>query len=86
VRDDAVAQRINRIVGKRVALTYEEKVGLPASCFGDTRHFVTGVSVVEEIPIAPGVVIPTPPGYVAGPCAPVPAVARVSTLKTEGAS
>jgi hypothetical protein len=62
VRDEAVAQRINGIVGKRVALAYEEKVGLPTSCFGDTRHFVTSVRAVEEIPIAPGVVIPNPPG------------------------
>jgi hypothetical protein len=37
VRDDAVAQRINPVMGKRVALHYEEKVGLPTSCFGETR-------------------------------------------------
>jgi hypothetical protein len=60
VRDEAVAQRINAVVGRRVALAYEEKVGLPTSCFGDTRHFVTGVRAVEEIPIAPGVTMPNP--------------------------
>jgi len=38
VRDDAVAEQINRLMGKRVALHYEEKVGLPTSCFGDTRY------------------------------------------------
>jgi len=62
VREDAVAHRINDVVGRRVALAYEEKVGLPTSCFGDTRHFVTGVRAVEEIPIVPGVVMPNPPG------------------------
>ena len=59
VRDDAVAEHINTMIGKRVALAYEEKVGLPTSCFGDTRHFVTGAQVVEDIPLAPGVVVPT---------------------------
>ena len=44
VWDDAVADRINKVMGKRVSLHYEEKVGLPTSCFGETRHFVTGVT------------------------------------------
>jgi hypothetical protein len=60
VRDDAVAGDVNKVMGKRVSLHYEEKVGLPTSCFGETRHYVTGVTGVEEIPIAPGVVVPTP--------------------------
>src|SRR5512139_3508478 len=57
VRDDAVAEQVNKAMGKRVSLHYEEKVGLPTSCFGETRHFVTGVAAVDEIPIAPGVVV-----------------------------
>jgi hypothetical protein len=61
VRDDAIAKRINGVMGRRVSLTYDQKVGLPTSCFGDTRHFVNGVRVVQEIPIAPGVVVPTRP-------------------------
>ena len=60
VRDDAVADRINKVMGKRVTLHYEEKVGLPTSCFGETRHYVTEVTRVEEIPLAPGIVVPTP--------------------------
>jgi hypothetical protein len=60
VWDDAVAGELNKVMGKRVALHYEEKVGLPTSCFGETRHYVTRVTGVEEIPIAPGVVVPTP--------------------------
>jgi hypothetical protein len=60
VWDDAVAESINRSMGKRVSLRYDEKVGLPTSCFGETRHFVTGVTRVEEIPLAPGIVVPTP--------------------------
>ncbi len=48
VWDDAVASEINRLAGRRVALHYEEKVGLPTSCFGDTRYYVTRVKVLEE--------------------------------------
>lgn len=60
VRDDAVAESINRLMGKRVAMHYEEKVGLPGSCFGETRHYVTRVTPVEEIPLMPGVMVPAP--------------------------
>ena len=60
VRDDAVADRINRQMGKRVALHYEEKVGLPTSCFGDTRYFVTRVTEVQDIPLGPGNTVPVP--------------------------
>ena len=61
VRDDAVAESINKVMGKRVMLHYEEKVGLPTTCFGETRHFVNNVVPVEEIPLAPGVVVPSKP-------------------------
>jgi hypothetical protein len=60
VWDDAVASDLNKVMGKRVSLHYDEKVGLPTSCFGETRHYVTHVTAVEEIPLAPGVVVPTP--------------------------
>jgi hypothetical protein len=60
VWDDAVADDLNKAMGKRVALHYEEKVGLPTSCFGETRHYVTRVTEVEEIPLGPGIVVPTP--------------------------
>lgn len=61
VHDDAVAEDINRNMGKRVALHYEEKVGLPTSCFGETRYFVTKVTAVDDISLTPGVVVHTSP-------------------------
>ena len=61
VWDDHIAAQINKAMGKRVALHYEEKVGIPTSCFGETRYYVTKVSVVEEIPLAPGIVVPAKP-------------------------
>ncbi|HSC26820.1 MAG TPA: hypothetical protein VLD67_06075 [Vicinamibacterales bacterium] len=71
VWDEAVAAQINKSMGKRVSLHYDEKVGLPTSCFGETRHYVTGVTRVEEIPLAPGIVVPTPqPPPAAPPAAP----------------
>jgi hypothetical protein len=47
VRDDSVAASINRSMGKRVALSYEQHKGIPTSCFGETEYFVAGVKVVE---------------------------------------
>lgn len=47
VRDDAVAATLNRHLGKKVTLTYDEHIGIPSSCFGDTGYFVTGVKDIE---------------------------------------
>jgi hypothetical protein len=60
VWDEGVARQINSAMGKRVSLHYDEKVGLPGSCFGETRHWVNGLKAVEEIPLAPGIVVPAP--------------------------
>lgn len=57
VFDDAVAEDINRHMGKRVSLHYEQKMGLPGSCFGETRYYVTKVVPVDDISLSPGVVI-----------------------------
>lgn len=43
VRDEAIAAQVNAAAGKRVTLSYEQHMGLPTSCFGDTNYFVTGV-------------------------------------------
>jgi hypothetical protein len=70
---DDVAENVTRAMGKRVSLHYEEKVGLPGSCFGETRHYVTKVTVSDEVPLAAGVIVNQ------APVAPVPAPAAVST-------
>lgn len=46
VRDEAVAQRINASMGQRVTLHYEQHVGVPTTCFGETDYFVTEVRAV----------------------------------------
>ena len=48
VFDENVAAAVNRNVGKRVALHYEEKVGLPTSCFGETRYYIKKVAPLSE--------------------------------------
>lgn len=70
VRDDSVAAELAKVMGKRVTLHYEEKVGLPTSCFGETRHYVTKVTVANELSLAPGVVVQTVPGIAPAPTAP----------------
>ena len=58
VWDDKVAEKLNQAMGKRVSLQYEQKVGIPTSCFGETRYYVTDVRVIETIPLTPGTVVP----------------------------
>ncbi len=48
VREDAVAQKINANLGKKVALKYDQHIGLPTTCFGDTEYFVSDIAVLEE--------------------------------------
>jgi len=47
VREDAVADAVNKALGRRVALKYQQHLGLPTSCFGETEYFVTAAQVVE---------------------------------------
>jgi hypothetical protein len=81
VWDDEVAEQINKVMGKRVSLHYEEKVGIPTSCFGDTRYYVTKATAVDEIPLAPGVVVPTQPAAPAAPVTPAAPAAPVPAEK-----
>ena len=48
VRDDAVAEKLNRHLGKKVSLTYDEHIGIPSSCFGDTGYFVTDIKEIAD--------------------------------------
>jgi hypothetical protein len=48
VVDSAVAEEINRAMGERVSLHYEQHVGLPTTCFGETSYFVGAIRRVEQ--------------------------------------
>jgi hypothetical protein len=50
VRSDSLAQAIEETAGRRVALTYEQHVGVPSRCFGETEYFIVGVREVSGSP------------------------------------
>jgi hypothetical protein len=43
VRDAAVAGQINKSLGSRVRLHYDQHKGVPSDCFGESEYFVTQV-------------------------------------------
>jgi hypothetical protein len=47
VRDDRVALVINSAMGKKVSLSYEQHIGIPTTCFGETEYFISTVKVLE---------------------------------------
>jgi len=47
VREDAVAQKLNQSLGKKISLYYEQHKGVPTTCFGETEYFVKDVKVLE---------------------------------------
>jgi len=47
VRDEEVAQKVNKSMGKRVNLLYEQHIGIPTTCIGETEYFVIDVKTVE---------------------------------------
>ena len=48
VRDNRVAEDLNKAIGQRVALDYQQHRGVPGTCFGETEYYVTHVK-----PVAP---------------------------------
>ena len=47
VRDENVARKLLDAAGKRVALSYEQHMGVPSKCFGETEYYIGAVRVVE---------------------------------------
>ena len=47
VRNEAVAEAINRLAGRRVVLHYRQHKFVPTSCFAETEYFVVDVREVE---------------------------------------
>src|SRR5262245_15883163 len=78
VWDDKVAEKIQKEIGKRVSLQYEQKVGIPSSCFGETRYYITDVHVIDTIPLTPGTHVPT----AGAPAAPTAGATAVPTAGT----
>ena len=48
VRDDSIAQLLQKNLGKRVSIAYEEHRGVPTSCFAETPYYITNMRIVGE--------------------------------------
>lgn len=46
VRDEGVAQQLVKAAGQRVSLSYDQHMGVPTKCFGETEYFITRVQVL----------------------------------------
>ena len=65
VPDPQVSRRLDAMLGERVRLHYTEHLGVPSSCFGDTRYYVdSALQVAAATPMpatpAPGTAAPVP--------------------------
>ena len=47
VPNDSIAGVIEQAAGRKVALYYEQHIGIPTSCFGETQYFVTRIRVLD---------------------------------------
>lgn len=43
VRSDSIAHLLQSLSGRQVSLDYQQHVGVPTSCFGDSEYFIIGV-------------------------------------------
>lgn len=53
VRDEAVVKQLQSAMGQRVQISYEEHVGIPTSCFGETGYFATRAAKGPVNPVSP---------------------------------
>jgi hypothetical protein len=47
VRDRTVITKINSSLGKKVSLYYEQHVGIPTNCFGESEYFAVDAKALE---------------------------------------
>jgi len=48
VRNDSIASLLEKNVGKRVSVSYEQHRGVPNSCFAETEYYITNVRLVQQ--------------------------------------
>ncbi len=48
VRNDSIARLLEKNVGRRVSISYEQHRGVPSSCFAETQYDVTNVRLVDK--------------------------------------
>ena len=53
VRDESLVKALQSSMGQRVQISYEQHMGVPTSCFGETEYFVEKVNTGPVKPVAP---------------------------------
>ncbi|MGH8854752.1 MAG: hypothetical protein ACREWI_10780 [Telluria sp.] len=53
VRDEAVVKQLQNAMGQRVQVSYEQHVGVPTSCFGETEYFANRAVTGPQHPVSP---------------------------------
>lgn len=48
VRNDSIANLLEKNAGKRVSVSYEQHRGVPSSCFAETEYYITNVRLVQQ--------------------------------------
>jgi hypothetical protein len=48
VRNDSVAHLLQKNIGKRVTIDYEQHRGVPSSCFAETEYYITNVRLNQQ--------------------------------------
>jgi hypothetical protein len=47
VRDKAVISKINSTMGKKASIFYEQHIGIPTKCFGESEYFAVDARALE---------------------------------------
>jgi hypothetical protein len=47
VRDKAVIGKINSSMGKKISVSYEQHIGIPTDCFGESEYFAVDAKPLE---------------------------------------
>jgi hypothetical protein len=47
VREKTVISKINSTLGKKVSLSYEQHIGIPTTCFGESEYFGVDAKALE---------------------------------------
>ncbi len=47
VRDKAAIDKINSSMGKKVSIFYEQHIGIPTSCLGESQYFAVDARTLE---------------------------------------
>ena len=48
VRNDSIAHVLQKSIGKRVSIAYEQHRGVPTSCFAETEYYITNVRLADQ--------------------------------------